>query len=278
MRANLTIKNLPAGFVIYRGPSRFDDTTIAVVVTGVKRRSGNAKTGYLVQSWVLPIDSEGYAILPHVADKYGADRAVCGLCPLRPANGGGCYVRLDTAPRSVADAYNRGIYPDADPATIGAIVAEHVRAGRIQGFRSGSWGDPAAAPAGVWRPIVDTVRAAGGVTPGYTHAWRERYATRPEAVAKAGQYGFLMASAHGAADRLRARSAGFRAFTILTAEEQVLGAFACPASEEGGYRRTCSTCGACDGNKSLNADNLRADPTIVVHGASTRRAARTIEA
>jgi hypothetical protein len=278
MRANLSIASLPSGYVVYRGPSRFDDTSIAVVVTGIKRRSGNAKTGYLVQSWIIPLDVDGRAILPHVAVRTGADRAVCGLCPMRPEMGGGCYVRLDTAPRSVADAFNRGVYPDADPATIGAIVASHVRAGRVQGFRSGSWGDPAAAPAEVWRPIVDAVRAVGGVTPGYTHAWRERYATRPEAVAKAGAYGFLMASAHGAADRIRARSAGFRAFTVLAAEEQVPGAFTCPASAEGGYRRTCATCGACDGNKSLNADNLRADPTIVVHGASTRRAARTIEA
>jgi hypothetical protein len=87
-----------------------------------------------------------------------------------------------------------------------------------------------------------------------------------------------MASAHGVADRLRARSKGFRAFTVLASAESVPGAFTCPASEEGGYRRTCATCGACDGNKSLNADNLRADPTIVVHGATTRRAARTIEA
>ena len=277
MHATLSIASLPAGHVIYRGPSRFDDNMIAVVVTGIKRKSGNAKTGYLVQSWIIPLDAAGRAILPHVAVKVGVDLAVCGLCPMRPALGGGCYVRLDTAPRAVADGYNRGIYPDTDPATIGAIVAAHVKAGRVQGFRSGSWGDPAAAPAAVWRPIVDRVRVAGGVTPGYTHAWRERYATRPEAVATAGAYGFLMASAHGPADRLRARSKGFRAFTVLATEEQLPGAFTCPASAEGGYRRTCATCGACDGNKSLNADNLRADPTIVVHGASTRRAARTID-
>ncbi len=265
------IASLPSGFILYRGPSRFTGEPIAVVATGIKRKSGNVKTGYLVQTWILPIGADGAAILPHVAVPTGAAVAVCGRCPLL---GNGCYVRLDTAPRAVADAFNRGAYPDATPAAVAAIVAEHVRAGRIDGFRIGSWGDPAAVPADVWRAIVDTVRIAGGVTPGYTHAWSGRYATRPEAVATTDAYGFLMASAHGAADRIRARAAGFRAFTLLAKEERIEGAFQCPATVSTGYRKTCAECGACDGKR--DADDRRADPLIVVHGAAVRRAAATI--
>lgn len=276
MRFNPPIKDLPNGWTIYRGPSRFTGEPIAVVVTGVKDRSGNEKTGYLVQTWILPLDQAGKAILPHVAVHTGEDRRVCGECPLRLANSGGCYVRLDTAPREVAASYNRGIYPDAAPEYVAAIVADHVRAGRIDGFRLGSWGDPAAVPATVWRPIVAIVQAAGGKTPGYTHAWREAYATSREAVATADVYGFLMASAHGAADRLRARSAGFRAFTLLSEPKAIPGTFGCPATPEQGYRKTCGECGACDGKRS--ADDKRADPVIVVHGGSARKAAATIEA
>jgi hypothetical protein len=271
MPTSLAINVLPSGVILYRGPSRFTGEPIVVIATGIKRRSGNAKTGYLVQTWILPVDANGAAILPHVAVRTGAARCVCGACPLL---GNGCYVRLDTAPRAVADAFNRGRYPDATPAAVGAIVAAHVRAGRIHGFRLGSWGDPAAVPAGTWTPIVDAVRAAGGVTPGYTHAWTARYATRPEAVATADTYGFLMASAHGAADRLHARSAGFRAFTLLAAEERVPGAFLCPATESTAYRKTCADCGACDGTRG--AADRRADPVIVVHGAQATRAATTI--
>jgi len=270
---SLSIAALPSGYVLYRGPSRFTGEPIVIVATGIKRKSGNVKTGYLVQTWILPIGADGAAILPHVAVRTGAARCVCGRCPLL---GNGCYVRLDTAPRAVADAFNRGRYPDASPETVGAIVAAHVRAGRIDGFRIGSWGDGAAAPADTWAPIVSAVRAAGGVTPGYTHAWTERYATRPEAVASADAYGFLMASAHGPADRLRARAAGFRAFTLLAKEERVPGAFLCPATEETDYRKTCGACGACDGKRG--ADDRRADPVIVVHGAASKRAAATLTA
>ena len=276
MRLTIKIKDLPLGYVIYRGPSRFTGEPIAVVATGIKDRSGNRKTGYLVQTWILPIGPDGRAILPHLAIRTGADRAVCGNCPLRPGAGGGCYVRLDTAPRQVAESFNAGKYAPVSPAYVAGIVAEHVRAGRIDGFRIGSWGDPAAVPSEVWRAIVPAVRAVGGVTPGYTHAWAARYATRPEAVATADEYGFLMASAHGAADRLRARSAGFRAFTLLRADETIPGAFKCPATEETAYRKTCGACGACDGKRG--AEDRRADPLIVVHGGAPKAAARTIEA
>ncbi|MEY4089053.1 MAG: phage RhynO [Verrucomicrobiota bacterium] len=276
IRFNPPINKLPNGFVIYRGPSRFDGAPIAVVVTGIRKRSGNAKTGYLTQTWILPLDANGKAILPYVAVKDGSDQAVCGRCPLRWLLGGGCYVRLDTAPRQVAETFNAGGYVDADPTYVAEIVADHVRAGRIDGFRCGSWGDPAAVPASVWRAIVPTVRAANGVTPGYTHAWTERYATRPEAVATPEEYGFLMASAHGPADRLRARSAGFRAFTLLTEQATIPGTFTCPATEEAGYRRTCATCGSCDGKQAPT--DRRADPVIVVHGGAKRRAASSIQA
>jgi len=275
MPFNPPIAHLPTGYVLYRGPSRFDGAPIVVVATGIKRRSGNDKTGRLVQTWILPVDARtGRAIPPVDAVRSGADRTVCGACPLRPANGGGCYVRLDTAPRQVAATFNAGGYVDAAPAYVAGIVQDHVRAGRIDGFRIGSWGDPEAVPADVWRAIVPAVRAVGGVTPGYTHAWTERYATGPAAVATPADYGFLMASAHGPADRLRARAAGFRAFTILRERETIPGAFACPASAEGGYVRTCATCGACNG--ITGGSDRRADPTIVVHGGASRRAAATI--
>jgi hypothetical protein len=46
--------------IVYRGPSAIDGREIVVILTGLQTRRGskNAKTGELIQSWILRADVE----------------------------------------------------------------------------------------------------------------------------------------------------------------------------------------------------------------------------
>jgi hypothetical protein len=68
----------PNGLVLYRGPSQLDGAPIIVVATGIAGASRNAKTGDLIQTWILRED-----ISPTEAVKTGADASICGTCPHR---------------------------------------------------------------------------------------------------------------------------------------------------------------------------------------------------
>lgn len=65
--------------LIWEGPSPLDGKTIGVLAT---LDSDNVKTGRSVQIWILRKD-----IAPHVAQRTGDDRSVCGNCPNRPKLG-----------------------------------------------------------------------------------------------------------------------------------------------------------------------------------------------
>ena len=115
----------------------------------------------------------------------------------------------------------------------------------------GAYGDPAAIPARHWRSLL---RLASGHT-GYSHQWRQAFAQ--------GLRGMVMASADTASERDTARAMGWRTFRVRTESEQ-LGAreIVCPASDEGGKKRKCIDCQACDG-----ADRAgKASVAIIVHG------------
>lgn len=235
-----------SGYLLYRGPSSLDGSPVVAVATAGSR---NVKTGSIVQTWILSDVGE----LPHVAQRTGADVAVCGDCPLRPANGGGCYVLTWQGPRGVYDAYRRGRYADVsgDPAGIATVGAgRHVRLG--------AYGDPAAVPHGVWRALLSRSR---GWT-GYTHQWRHADVLRDICMASVGSPG----------EAAIARSRGWRTFRIRAAADPLLPREGvCPASTEAGHVRTCETCGICDGSARGSG---RASIAIVAHGWTAKRALR----
>ena len=70
--------------IVYQGPSAIDGRPIVVILTGLKARRGskNAKTGTLVQSWILRADVE-----PHTAVKTGDDASVCVVIPSKSGQG-----------------------------------------------------------------------------------------------------------------------------------------------------------------------------------------------
>lgn len=221
-----------------------DGAPIVVVATGYGK-SSNRKTGAMIQTWILRRD-----MLPTDASKSGADASVCGACPHRWHTGGACYVNIGQAPQAVFRAYRNGRYPRATSAPAPADLG----AGRA--VRLGSYGDPAAVPAEVWRAF--TSRAA--LHTGYTHQWATGHADALR--------GLCMASADNAQERDAARASGWRTFRIMAAGES-LGEreSTCPASAEAGHKLTCDACGACNGADS----GRRGSIAIVVHGSLASR-------
>ncbi len=230
----------PNGFILYEGPSALDGAPIVVIVTGLTSKSRNEKTGKMVTTWIMRSD-----VPPVEALKTGDDVSVCGMCPHRPALGGVCYVTVWQAPRSIWDAYKRGVY---QPMTL--AQASDALEGRL--VRFGSYGDPAAAPVAVWDALAEK---ASGWT-GYTHQWR----TAPDGFKR-----LTMASADDAGEGFAARAAGWRTFRLRTADETVAPKleFVCPASKEAGYKTDCASCKACMGT----ASKAKASPVIIVHGS-----------
>lgn len=252
----------PVGFIVYRGPSLIEPgVEIALVVNCVKGQSNNEKTGPLAQSWIIRTDMH-----PMDAIRSDMDTAICGRCPY--AGGKGCYVSMQPI-SSVWRTMKAGRYAPETPEAVAAELVKALKKGTIRGLRCGSYGDPAAVPADVWLPLVEAVRQNGGKTTGYTHQWSADY-SNPGYIADPRLRGFLMASAHGAEDAKRANGLGWRSFATFRSVEELRASIrivACPASPEGGERRSCSTCGVagmCSGKKT--DEDRRADVGIVVHG------------
>ena len=235
---------MASGAIIYEGPSLLDGAPIVVILTGMGRRSKNAKTGAMLQTWILRADMS-----PIEASKVGADYSICGSCPHRWHTGGGCYVILAQAPQAVYRTYKRGGYRRV-------ALTELPMLGEGHQVRIGAYGDPGIVPAEPWEALLQ--RAAGHT--GYTHQWR----TRPDLK------GLLMASVDGVGEMLDARDAGWRTFRIRESRDPLLTSeIACPASAEAGKVRSCVTCAACDGADV--GKNRKASIGIVVHGAMARR-------
>lgn len=217
------------GVVFYDGPSMMTGDRIIGVMTGLADRSQNAKTGAMVQAWILLAD-----LAPMDAKRVDRDGAICGDCKLRGRGGFGaeCYVTVWQAPHAVWKSWRAGGYPPASPAEAQALVE-----GRA--VRCGAYGDPAAMPFDVWHTLLR--RAAGWVA--YTHAWRT-CDRRFQAVA--------MASVDTPAEADQARAAGWRTFRIRGRHDPITHGqeFICPASDEAGHRATCLTCQLCRGWQS----------------------------
>lgn len=231
------------GAVIYRGPSLIDGAPIVVVATGLAKSSVNAKTGDMVQTWIMPDAME-----PHAAAKAGLDASVCGDCCHRPVNGGSCYVVLWRGPSNIWKAAQEGRYRHAT--SIGEVQA----IGEGRAVRLGSYGDPAAVPAAVWTHLT-----AGATSwTGYTHQWRRSPPLRH----------LCMASVDSEAEAIIARAHGWRTFRVRGKGEPMGPLeFMCPASAEAGKKTDCAACKACMGTSA----KARAHPVIMAHGPTARR-------
>lgn len=228
-----------SGFVWYDGPSELTGDPIVAIATNATR---NTKTGDMWQTWILRADMP-----PTEAVRTGADRGVCGDCALRGPGPRRCYVTMHQAPSAIYYAWLRGSYDIVTPAQ----AAQRVRGQLVRG---GSYGDPTALPAAAWMPII---QSAKGWT-AYTHQWRHYDWIRP----------FAMASVETIEDMRRAQSMGWRTFrTRRDGQPLEPREFGCPASDEAGNTRQCSSCLACHGADRPN----QASVSIILHGALARR-------
>lgn len=255
---------LESGFVIWEGPSPIDGAPLVAIVTGVRDTSGNVKTGAMLQTWIMRKD-----ISPQEAVDTGGDRSICGDCGHRAKEletperkrrrlitkeeakagvgiaggetarseiidvafgGRPCYVVVAQAPMAIWKAYHRGNYTRIDTHELPLLAW-----GRL--IRIGSYGDPAMVPSEVWRSLAwDSV----GWT-GYTHQW-EHFAAQPLKP-------FVMASVDSVEEMHRAQSMGWRTFRVMRGDEQLVAGLeiSCPASQEGGSKKQCDACRACQG-------------------------------
>lgn len=230
----------PNGLILYRGPSLLDGAPIVVIATGLASRSSNAKTGGMVQTYILRED-----VSPVDAIKQGADASICGDCSHRgdgTGKGRTCYVNVGQGPLAVWRAFHRGVYTTVADGTVYTV-------GEGRAVRLGTYGDPAAVHANIWRALVWKATAHTG----YTHQWRKAPGLRT----------LCMASADSEADAREAHAAGWRTFRVAMPCDapRIESEAVCPASAEAGKKLTCAQCMACGG-----ANGRRGSIAIQAHG------------
>lgn len=231
------------GFVFYRGISPVDNAPIVGIAV---LKSRNIKTGNMVQTYIIRSD-----IHPVDAVDSGSDQSICGSCVHRGNAAAGrkrtCYVDHGKSVSAIYKAFKRGSYYDCSHDLTHA--ASIIKGRKV---RLGAYGDPAMIPADIWLALLEhSVDWTG-----YTHQWSQAFAQAHREI--------CMASADSIEDRDLARSMGWRTFRVIpiNAPMQLVREIPCPASPEGGNRKQCIDCGACDGALKPSSVSI----AIVAHG------------
>jgi len=221
-------------YVLYKGPSVIDGGPIVVIASGYINPSKNAKTGPMIQVYILRAD-----MLPKEAIKENLDESICGDCIHR---NGSCYVQVFRAPNQIYKSWQK---KNPTPLT----KAEIRLVGKNRAIRLGAYGDPGAAPTWVWENLT---RNARGYT-GYTHLWKT---CDPKLK------NYCMASADSIEEAAHAQSEGWRTYRVKELHEQNTPLeISCPHSEI----VKCETCLLCKGVS--NGKNI----TIDIHGANWKQ-------
>ncbi len=235
--SGLGLDSVPLGLLLYDGPSLIDGAPILAVLTGFQQPSRNAKTGDLLQAYILPSK-----VHPTRAVNRGADVSVCGTCPHRPSQGGRCYVQTSFGAAGVWRSRER--YLKVKDEVLQVLL-------RGAAVRFGAWGDPAAVPLHAWLPLL-----APGVLrlfTGYTHRWKEL----------GENWQWLMASVDSVEEFTQAREAGWRTYRVKAPGAPLLpGEQTCLADAHG---VPCVKCGGCDGTARYGVYE-RVSYAIDVHG------------
>ena len=169
-----------------------------------------------------------------------------------------CYVTTFQGPLSVWNAYHRGAYGDGMTSErVSAYSSiewgDVIQAMAERGLRWGAYGDPAALPLEVLEYFHADPFNEGASVPrwtGYTHQWRREDAQALRS--------YLMASVDSLEEEQEAQAMGWRTFLVEHSLEddlaEVMGyegqgssSIVCPASDEGGMKSDCQTCGLCNG-------------------------------
>lgn len=220
------------GTIVWEGASLLDGQPIALLLTGLVTPSKNAKTGNMIQSYIIRQD-----IPPMSAVVAGEDASVCGNCPLRRSV---CYVDLRPV-NAVWRKYAEGGYPQ-----ITDEIKQQLRDGK-QSLRVSTYGDATAVPFEVWQDLMQYCQFGTG----YTHQWRHCDPRWQQ---------YLMASVESPQLAVEARSLGWRTFRVALANETPgEGEIYCRNYEDESIN--CKSCGLCNGARVKS-------PSIInpVHG------------
>jgi hypothetical protein len=230
---------LPHSVKIYDGPSLFTGERIFVIAAA---KSQNRKIGRMLQLWVIP------AMSPIEAVKTGRDEAVCGDCKLRGDGQGkqrACYVEWWRSVANIHFAHERA-----------ERIDEHqfARLARGEQLRITAYGDPAAVPARIWEPMLET--AAGWTA--YTHQWRRESAQPLKR--------WCMASVDSEDEQHAAQAHGWRTFRIRessTAGIDPAREVVCPHEVDAEIK--CASCSLCRG-----AARPAKSIVVTVHGQQAK--------
>jgi len=247
--------------IIYQGKSQLDNQTDIVCIA--TDGTSNQKTGSMIQTWILNANLD-----PISANRWGNDRGICGDCIHKgtekslftfrgTAAGRSCYVLL-LGPQSIFRTYIAGGYKTSRPDKL-------TKLGRGRIIRVGSYGDPAAVPADIWR---DLLKYSAGWT-GYSHQLLS--ADKTNLNAQFLEYSdFCMLSADTIEQARLAWSQGLRTYRTVESSEEIdkQKEIICPASKEAGAVTTCAKCKLCSGSrgKAQFAKSI----AIPVHGAGKK--------
>lgn len=216
------------GYIIDRGLSPIDGQPYVAILT---LKSTNRKTGNMAQVWILCEN-----INPVEAVRTGKDATICGDCPHRKQPDGtrSCYVNVGQGPNSIWKAYKRGAYTDAT-ASMEAwnSMRQSVHGKRI---RWGAYGDPSV----IDYFVVEYINEHASGHTGYTHQWRNEFASAFK--------GIFQASCDGFQDYLEATAHGWKTFTVVHKNASINYAKQCPATVQDSVAQ-CQTCKLCDGAK-----------------------------
>ena len=235
----------PLGYIVYEGPSELDGSPIVVIINKIKAASKNAKTGALVQSFIIRSD-----VNPVEAIKTGQDAAICGHCIHRPSlaaytGAPQCYVNVGRSVLMVYNAYKRGRYVKASSSE----VAHYLTGLKL---RIGTYGDGAAAPVKIWQELTQFTSDHVG----YSHQWLNP-AFDHQTWSK-----LVMASADTIDEAAQANLYGMRVFRVSIGTDKQTGEVSCPASAEGGKKTTCENCMLCAGTSKSAKDIVIADHAL----------------
>ena len=237
----------PIGYIIDQGLSPIDSKPYVAILT---LKTSNRKTGNMAQVWILRSD-----INPVEAVNTGEDYSICGSCPHRKKEGKrACYVNIGQAPNSVYKAFKKGRYTIASSKELRAAVA-----GRR--VRWGAYGDPSILHAS----IVNEINSYASDHTGYTHQWRNDFASQFK--------GVFQASCDNIIDYLDASTLGWKTFSVVDTNYPIhnkkINKYAkqCPATVTNSVA-TCDSCTLCNGNKQ--------DIFVVAHGSGAKHVASFI--
>jgi hypothetical protein len=215
--------------ILFEGASVLDGKPIVAIATGIDSDSSNAKTGAMIQVWILRQD-----IAPHHATKTGDDSSVCGNCPHRHFTKGPCYVDPAKAPLAVWTAYQNGNYPDYD-------------ADQLMGraIRWGAYGDSAAIPFEAVLPVLEVSDIDGST--GYTHQIAHKNFDHRTTM-------YCQISADTPKQALKAHLMGYKTFRVAgDAQARLPNEIECLADSKG---ITCIECKLCNGQSANIVINI----------------------